>query len=418
MALGGSTFTLKNKVLPGAYLNFVSASKASPYFSERGSVCIPIELDWGVSGKFFEVTNEDFFSNAQKLFGYNSTELKQLSDLFMNVKTAFFYRLNGKTKASCAFGEAKYEGIRGNDLKLVIKDNFTVITYLDNKEVDKQEVTSASELVDNDYVVFNKEATLTATAGLSFTGGENNDDYDYDDFFVKAESESFNILASDTTDDDVKELFINFTKRMRDEVGVKFQTVLYKADADYQGVISVENEVTDSKESDLIYWVAGIEAGCEINKSTLNKIYDGNFSINADYTQSELTNLLKEGKFVLHRVKGEKRVLSDRNSLVNGSEDFKVNQVIRVLDQIANDIALLFRENYLGQVPNDTAGRISLWNDIVTHHKELSTARAIEAFSSEDITVSEGETKSSVLVTDCVTPVCAMAQLYMTVIVS
>lgn len=86
------------------------------------------------------------------------------------------------------------------------------------------------------------------------------------------------------------------------------------------------------------------------------------------------------------------------------SSDFSSNQTIRVLDQIANDIAVLFGKKYLGKVPNDAAGRISLWNDIVKHHTELQDIRAIENFSGENVTVEKGDTKKSVVVTDYVTP--------------
>lgn len=80
-------------------------------------------------------------------------------------------------------------------------------------------------------------------------------------------------------------------------------------------------------------------------------------------------------------------------------------------------IAVLFGKKYLGKVPNDAAGRISLWNDIVKHHTELQDIRAIENFSGENVTVEKGDTKKSVVVTDYVTPVNAMEQLYMTVYV-
>ena len=35
MALGGGTFVIQNKKLPGSYINFVSAAKASATLSER-----------------------------------------------------------------------------------------------------------------------------------------------------------------------------------------------------------------------------------------------------------------------------------------------------------------------------------------------------------------------------------------------
>ena len=70
MALGGGTFTAQNKVLPGAYINFVSAASANTNLSDRGVATMPLELDWGAEGKVFEVTNEDFQKNSMKIFGY------------------------------------------------------------------------------------------------------------------------------------------------------------------------------------------------------------------------------------------------------------------------------------------------------------------------------------------------------------
>ena len=130
---------------------------------------------------------------------------------------------------------------------------------------------------------------------------------------------------------------------------------------------------------------------------------------------------IQEGSFLFHLVDEKVVVLEDINSFITTTEekssDFSSNQTIRVLDQIANDIAVLFAKKYIGKVPNDGAGRISLWNDIVKHHMELESVRAIEDFSAEDVTVEKGETKKAVLVTDHVTPVNAMSQLYMTVYV-
>ena len=115
-------------------------------------------------------------------------------------------------------------------------------------------------------------------------------------------------------------------------------------------------------------------------------------------------------------------VLTDINTFtsitVDKNGDFTSNQTIRVLDQIAVDIAKLFNNSFVGKVPNDDDGRISLKDNIADHHKELQRVRAIENFSSDDITVEKGKDKKSVLVTDKVTPVAAMEKLYMSVIVA
>ncbi|HBF1647450.1 TPA: phage tail sheath family protein [Clostridioides difficile] len=436
MALGGGTFVTQNKVLPGAYINFVSATRATSSLSDRGIVAMPLELDWGIDEEVFQVTSDDFEKYSAKYFGYDYTheKLKGLRDLFKNIRLGYFYKLNKGVKASCTIATAKYSGIRGNDLKIVVTTNiddntkFDVVTLLDNKKVDTQIAKVITDLIDNDYITWKKDATLEATAGLTFTNGTNGEvvtGAEYQTFLDKIESYSFNALGCLATTSEIKGLFVECTKRMRDKVGAKFQTVLYKKnDANYEGVVSVENKIKDTGllESSLIYWTTGAIAGCDINKSNTNKKYDGEFDIDINYTQIQLEEALKTGKFIFHKVGDEVHVLEDINTFVSftdeKNDDFSSNQSIRVLDQIANDIATLFNTKYLGKVPNDAAGRISFWNDVVKHHKELENIRAIEDFKTDDVNVELGNDKKTVIVSDAVKVISAMSKLYMTVSVS
>lgn len=434
MALGGGTFTVQNKVLPGAYINFVSLATATATLSDRGYATMPLELDWGIEGEVFEVTNADFQKNSMKIFGYDYTneKLKGLRDLFKNITTLFAYRLNGDgVKASNTFATAKYAGTRGNDIKIQVQVNvdddglFDVNTYLGTVMVDSQTVAKATDLVANDYVTFKSSAELSSTAGTPLEGGTNGNvtGTNHQAYLDKIESYSFNAMGVVTTENTIKSLYDAFCKRMRDEVGAKFQVILYNKASDYEGIINVKNKTSDEgwSEASLVYWVTGISAGCAVNKSNLNKVYDGEFAINVDYTQTQLTKAIQAGEFTLHQVGDDIRVLEDINSLVTETETkayiFKDNQTIRVIDQIANDIAVLFNTKYLGAVPNDEAGRISLWADIVKHHEQLQDIRAIENFTDEDVKVSQGDTKKAVVVQDAVTVVNAMAKLYMTVTV-
>lgn len=432
MALGGGTFLTQNKVLPGAYINFISAARASATLSDRGIATMPLELDWGVEGQVFEVTNADFQKDALKIFGYDFTheKMKGLRDLFKNITTLYAYRLNGGgEKATNTYATAKYAGIRGNDLKIVIKANvddpsaFDVQTVLGTDVVDKQTVKAASDLVDNDWVAFKKEASLNVTAGVALTGGTNKDvtGAEHSTYLAKIESYSFNAMGVVTIEETVQALYAAFAKRMRDEVGAKFQVVIYKTAADYMGVITVKNKC-EELEAGLVYWVTGIAAGCAVNKSNSNKIYDGEFTVDVDYTQAQLVKAIQDGEFTLHQVGSDIRVLEDINSMVTTTDSqgdiFKDNQTVRVIDQIANDIALIFNTKYLGAVPNDAAGRISLWTDIVKHHEQLQDIRAIENFSDKDVTVSQGDTKKAVVVDDAIEVIGAMGKLYMTVTVA
>ena len=434
MSIGGGTFTTQDKILPGAYINVVSVASADFTLSDRGIATMPLELDWGVEGEIFKVTNTEFRKESMRIFGYpyEHDKMKGLRDLFKNITTLYAYRLNGGgTKATSTYATAKFGGVRGNDLKIAIQKNiddenyFDVSTILGTVVVDVQTVKEASELKPNDYVTFN-DAVLAVSASVPLAGGTNTEinGASHQSYLDKAESYSFNALGVITTEDTVKNLYVEFTKRLRDELGMKFQAVIYNKAADYEGVVNVKNKTndTDWSESCLVYWVTGAIAGCAVNKSVLNKIYDGEFAIDINYTQAQLIKAINDGEFTLHKVGDTIRVLEDVNSLVTTTETkgdiFKDNQTIRVIDQIANDTAALFNTKYLGEIPNDEAGRESFKADIIKMRNELQGLRAIENFNEENVTVVQGNTKKSVVVTEAVQPVNAMAILYMTTTVS
>ncbi len=435
MALGGGIWTAQNKVLPGYYVNFSSASRAASSLSERGTVAVPLALKWGPTETVFTVTNTDFQKNCQKLFGYSSDspEMLPIRELFKNAVKLYIYRLNnGGTAASNTYATAKYAGTRGNDIMTVIAKKvdddtaFDVSTYLGTDLVDVQTVKDSSELKSNDFVTF-KSAALAETAGTPLTGGTDGADItgaQYQEFLDKIEAYSFHALCCPTDNAEVIATFISFTKRMRDEMGSKFKTVVYRTAADFEGVINLENAVDgEAPAYSLVYWVAGAEAGCEVNKSNANKEYDGELTVNVDYTQAELEAGIKAGKFMFHNVNGVIRALEDINSLTTLSDekgmDFQSNQVLRVCDQIANDVAVMFATRYLGTVPNDESGRISLWNDICKIHQDLETIRAIENFDTDTVSVEQGDNKKAVVCNiSGLNIINAMSQLYMSVVVA
>jgi len=429
MALGGGTFISQNKKLPGSYINFASAQNASSSIGERGIAAMAIEMDWGKDGEIIEVTSQNFAKDSLKIFGYDYSheKLKGLRDLFKNVKKAYFYRLNTGNKATTDIATAKCSGTRGNDIRIVVAKNidddtkYDVITYLGTKEVDKQTIKEVSELVDNDYVTFSME-TLEVTAGKSLEGGTNGDvsGEAHQNFLDKLESYQVNAIGCTVKDESTSNLYVQYAKRLRDEQGIKFQVVVFNNAANYEGVVNIKNTAVED-ESALVYWVTGVIAGCEINKSNTNKTYDGEYTINADYTQAQLEASIDNGEFVLHKVGDEIRVLVDINSLVDTTiekgEEFKSNQTIRVLDQIASDVASVFNSKYLGKIANNEAGRTSLWSDIIALFKDYQTLQAIENFEDADISVEIGNDKKSVTINTNVQVINAMEKLYMTVVV-
>ena len=354
--LGGGVWVTQNKVLPGTYINFVNASSATASLGERGVVAIALPLGTTSSttaGTVVECNITDFLQKPTEILG---------SDVPDNTMKAL-------------------REIFKNATKVYIYD-----TYYDTES-----------------------GTAPTVASIC----------------AALEPYEFNVLACYTnTALDISSYCAQITV-WRDTYGKKVQGVVYNAttEPDYEGIINVVSTVSDSGADThaLVAWVAGAEAGCEVNESCTNKIYNGEYTVVTDLTQSELESCIEDGQFAFHLVYGDVRVLEDINSLtttdVNKGEDFKSNQTIRVCDQIANDIAKLFNTKYLGVIPNDQSGRASLWADIVKHHRELETIRAIENFDSSLLTVEQGETKKSVVINDVINVVNAMSQLYMTVVV-
>ena len=343
--LGGGIFVTQNKTLPGSYINFVNASRATANVGDRGVVAIPLALNKN-PGKVIEVNRAEFVGKSVELLGVESTsvEVAPLREIFKHANKVYVYDLG---------------------------ENGTV---------------------------------AEAVAAL--------------------EAYEFNVLCAYTDTAEDRTAYITAVKSWRDDMGKKCQVVVYTATTpDHEGVINVVSTVSDEDAPAyaLVAWVAGAEAGCNINESCTNKLYDGEYTIIVDKTQTQLENCIKNGEIAFHLVYGDIRLLEDVNSLVTTTldkgEDFKSNQTIRVIDQIANDIAKLFNTKYLGKIPNNASGRVSLWGDIVKHHKELERLQAIENFDATALTVVQGDNKKSVVVNDVVTVVNAMAQLYMTVVV-
>lgn len=439
MALGGGTWATQNKVLPGAYINVVSAKQGTPA-SERGIVAFPMELDWGPVGVPILITESQFSSNCRDILGYNyeSEEMKPFREIFRRAQKLYLYRLakspvaaSGNLSGGTKLATAVYPGARGNKITIQVKSSVDeeekkiVSTLLDGTQVDSQTVGTAAELKDNPFVVFEKAASLSDET-VTLSGGSNGEDVtgtEWQAFLDAMESYYFNILGSTVSDETTKKLIVAYTQRMREKVGKKFQCVLFQHAADYEGAVSVENEVTDegAAKASAVYWVSGALAGCAVNSELTNTTYDGEYAINTAYRQSDLENALQSGKFIFHRQDEEVRVLEDINTLVTTTADkgdvFKQNMTIRVIDQIALDIASVFNNTYNGKVPNDEDGRVGLKSEIVNILNQLQKQRAIQNFTDDDVTISQGNGPKAVLGSISVQVTGMMTHLYLTVMI-
>jgi len=432
MALGGGNWVAQNKVLPGTYANFVSTERAFSVDTERGIVTVPYVGEWGATGEVVSLTAEEFSRHSPSILGYawDAPEMREFREIYRHSRLVHFYRLNsGGVKATAPLATAKYVGERGNDLAYVISANvddptaFDVVTLLDNIAIDRQVVPFGETPADNGLLVWDENATLivTPTAGTPLTGGSsvpvtNGDHLNYLDAI---ESYHFHAMACPSDNPTLISTYAEYNRRMRNERGIKFELVCYNPtdNSDFEGVRDVLNTVTDGGTYSLVYWMAGIVAGTTVNASAMNTIYDGEYTVNANFTQTQLEQAKLGGKLALHRVGSDYRILADINSLqtvtAEKNEDFKQGQTIRVIDHVAYADASIFANKYIGNIPNDQDGRVSLWVDLVKIREDLQTLRAIQNFESSDVEIEPGETPRSVFVRSAIQPTHAMEQLYM-----
>lgn len=443
MALGGGIFTAQDKVLPGIYVNIKTTAAQTGTEPARGVVAVPLVLNWGAENQIFSVTAEEFQKSSLRLFGYaySAPQMLALRELFRGASRVYAYRVTGADAAAAenTFATAKHVGTRGNDIKIVIAadaDNekmLKVSTYLGTELADVQVVQTAAELKANDFVTFKADATLSATAGTALTGGTDGAAAtvaSYQSFLDAAEAYSYNVLCCSTDTAEVIALFAAYTKRMREERGARFQTVVYKTAFDYEGVINATNAVSGYTAENLgvgaygiVYWIAGATAGCALNRSNTNRLYDGELTVNVESTQALLEQSIKAGEFKLHNVSGEVRVLEDLNTLVTFTEEkgesFRYNQTVRAVDQLAIDIASIFASDYMGKIANNASGRTALWNDICKIIRTHERDGVFTGFSTDQVEVLAGDKPGAVVCNiNGLTIAYAMTQLYLSISIS
>ncbi len=435
--MAGGNFTALNKVRPGVYVNVEGKSKTIGAIGERGTMTMPLVLSWGEPKKVIEViTGED---TLEKLgYSINEPQLLLIREAQKRVNKILLYRLNSGVKAATTIGNltvsARWEGVRGNDIKMVISKNidndtlFDVETLLDGISVEVQTVADIAGLTDNNLVTFSGTGALTETAGTALIGGTDGTvtNQDYLDYLAAVEINDFNTMALPITDTILKSIFVSFCKRMRDDEGKKIQLILENYPiADYEGVISVKNGVMLSDGTSLTAaqctaWVASATAAAQINESLTYKAYDEAIDAVPRYTNSQIINSLKAGEFVFTANHNKAIVEQDINTLttftLTKGSAFSKNRVVRVLDEINNDFVDLFSSFYLGKVSNNAESRNLLKNECINYLEALQKKEAIKDFDSKtDISVQEGTSGDSVLIETYLTPVDAIEKIYVKV---
>ncbi len=438
--MAAGTFTTQNKVRPGVYINFKSEPQAIGTLGERGIVSIPLAMSWGEPNTILSIeAGEDVFTKL----GYSITNSKLLliNEALKRAKSLLLYRLNVGTKAAVTVGNltatAKWGGVRGNDISVVIQENiddeekFDVSTLVDGVEMDKQTVVAITELAANDWVVFSGTGALTETAGAPLVSGADGTvtNQAYIDYLAAVEIFDFNTIALPSADDTLKATFTAFAKRLRDDEGKKVQVVVENYPvADYEGVISVKNGVVLSDGTTLTAaqataWVAGATAGAQVNESLTYQAYDGAVDAAPRYTNAQIIAALQAGEFLFTANDNRALVEQDINTLtsftVDKGKQFAKNRVIRVLDGINNDFVRIFSEFYIGKVSNNPDGRNLLKSECINYMNTLQEIDAVQNFDSQsDIVVQAGNEVDAVYIEANIQPVDSVEKLYIMIKVS
>jgi len=438
----GGRWISQNKTRPGVYINFTAVSAPTMQVGDRGIGTMAFPMNWGPEGELISVYSTDMTDGTSlaKIGMTAFDEEAKLPNLMLsNCYLGLFYRLDsGGVRATATQGsltaKAKYAGTKGNMITVAITESdglFTVTTYVDGVSRDAQTASTVQELVNNDYVEFSGFGALAINAGITLSGGTNGTVTPvtaYPAYLALARKARWQTMALTQNNDTFAAQFAKFAEEMRDTEGKYVQIVVANYDAaDYHGVINSDCGVmmgdVEVTAEEATAWVAGITAGASVTQSNVAKTFTGATRILNERTNSEIIEALQSGKFILSvNTSGSIVVEDDINSLrtytTELSEDFRLNQIIRVLDEIGTSTSTIWETSFKGIVQNNADGRGIFQAMLLTYFGELQTLGAIENFDgATDVTVVAGKAKEAVLVGVNVQPVAAMSKLYMEVFV-
>lgn len=449
--MAGGSFQSQNKIRPGAYIKFQGVPSNNNIVGSRGIVTMAAPIGWGPEDELIKVTVADLYSNKlEKILGFNvySASAKLFKAALENAHTLLVYRADkGGTKATVQIDvasdkklkvTAKYAGTTGNNISISIKEAFaggySVNTFLGSTQKDSQIVTDIKDLVANDFVTFEGEGVIAQTAvNTLLTGGANGTPTNqmYTEYLAKLKTTQFDTLAAFKIGD--TELFNGgtikeFIQEMRETRGIKCQAVInnYVA-ANYEGVISTYNQGvkyadgTELTAEEFVVWMAGATAGADVTESNTYKVVANAIEVTGNVLEDDIETLITSGYIIISKRRdGAIVVEKDINTLVNLRDDvtdaFKENKVIRLLDAVANHIALDFEQNYAGKVVQDANGRALFKASIISYLTELQNSGAIINFnSSTDVMVEAGEQVDAYYSEIYIQPTYSVDKLYMIV---
>lgn len=446
--MAGGNWTAQNKVRPGVYINFSTSGGQPPVLGVRGTLAGARALSWGPVGEILRI---DAGEDPASYIGYSLQdpqawflrEALKGTDVTGGPKAILLYRLpaSGAAEASASLGgvrvTARYPGVRGNDISLTAAESadragtFTVTTLVSGTQADQQTVAKASELEDNSWVKFSGAGPLTASAGVTLTGGADGeaDSSGYPGFLEALEPYSFDILVYDGEDATVRQAYIAFIKRIAAQSGRYAQLVTTgAAGADSRFVInSVSGAVLEDGAAltpqQVLWWLAGAQAGAQYHQSLSCAAYPGAADVSPRQTGSQIEADILGGNIVLSEEFGKVRIETDVNTLTTFTPEigrvFHKNRTMRVCSTLANDIYREFSLHYLGKVNNDENGRSLLKAAVLSYLLAMYGAGALrQRPGKDDVNIRMGDSGDSVVIELALCLADSVETIYMTVSVA
>lgn len=439
-ALGGGTFTVQNKVLPGTYTKMISQEKVTSVWQSRGYATIALPLDWGEENEVLTLTRDRLMKDAIQLLGHEATDpvLRPIREILSGAKVLHLFNLSkGGSQAKATIGSlqilAQHPGEAGNNLSVKIEADinksglYRIITYFGSVEKDVQTIKDVSAFAPNGLITLSGalgEDSVTVLTHLENgkTGTVTNDAHNT--YLKRIQGEYFNVIGYAGDDESIRSLYEKFVLSQVYDVGYMCQLVVHKSkSANDRFITNVYYDAIGDgdKPYDSLYWYLGQSAGVELGKSVAALLYNGETKVESVTDAFEAEKAIREGHLIMIKSDGDMKILEDVNSFTNFTkdinEDWSLNEVVRIVIQRVQNISMLFNKYYMHKELNDELGRTKLWSDIAWSAKEQfqRQLRIIEDYSEDDTVVTKGEQKGGVVINDAIKPIVTMSKLYLTV---
>ncbi|SMB97945.1 Phage tail sheath protein [Thermanaeromonas toyohensis ToBE] len=439
---GGTWSPTEVPVLPGLYINFVSAALASIRAGARGVVIAPVKAHWGPVRQFVEITSEagiiDVYT-ADESGGATAYTTLRLA-LLGGAKKVLAYRIADANAAAATVTlndtsatpvavlrlDAKYPGARGNNFKVTVRVNpvdstkkdillYEGTTLLRTFTFTSGTIDAAVNAINNDtgnkWIVATKLAdgngTLADVSGVAMAGGNSGiaaiAAADYTNALTAFETQEFNLLTLDgLTDASIQSSVVSWVSRVRSE-GKGIIAVMGGSNADdtasdavsravnrsaswnHEGVVNVGvGAVLDGvsySSAQIAAYVAGLIAGQKLSESPTYVVTPFD-DVTRRWTKSEMETAVKNGVFLLFHDGRQVKALRGINSLVTlrqgQSEVWKKIRAIRVMDAINMDLVRTAEDAYIGKVNNTEEGRLALVGACKQYMQTLAQGGVIE----------------------------------------